>query len=216
MYIQTHTTAFVTDRRELLISTLTWSPKALTVRQISGHQLISHSHKPQLNVLLAYIFQLELDITGLSILIDFASGSVKIAGPREWLCCAKRFSSCAARTTFGEWLIDRSKFKSNCSSFLFRRIWDLLICVQAHLGEQWCYNRESATRVPVLCCFCFPCQLRPKLYLQHFGQLAGMIACLRQVWFSIPLHVLWWPIHLGTLQSYRCRMTQLALHASWI
>lgn len=72
-----------------------------TVRQIPGHRLIGHTHKPQLNILLAYIFQLELDITWLNVLIDFASGSVQIVNPREVQGCTKRFSFCAARTSFG-------------------------------------------------------------------------------------------------------------------
>lgn len=95
----------------------------------------------------------------------------------------------------------------------FRIYWSLSKLIW---GEQCCYNGDSATRGPVLCCFCFSCQIRPRLHLQNFQQLAGIILGLRQMWFTIPLHVLWWHIHLGTLQSYKCRLTQLALHALWI
>lgn len=53
--------------------------------------MIGHTHKAQLNISLAYIFQLELDIAGLSILIDFASGSVTIAGPRDGSAALRGF-----------------------------------------------------------------------------------------------------------------------------
>lgn len=91
--------------------------------------------------------------------------------------------------------------------------WSLSKLIQ---GEQCRCNGESGTWGPALCYFCFCCQLKPRLPLQNFQQLAGAILCLRQIRFTIPLLVLWWHIHFSTLLLYKRRLTQLALHAVWI
>ena len=44
-----------------------------------------------LNISFSYTFQLQLDLTGLSILIDSASGSQDIAGPRDCSAALRGF-----------------------------------------------------------------------------------------------------------------------------
>lgn len=101
----------------------------------------------------------------------------------DWLCIwvpghrrtpgllsrTQRFSLRSSRATFGPWLIDRSWSKSNCSSFLCRRIWDLLISVQAHLGRTMRLQQRECHLGSCVVHFCFSCQLRPRLYLRCFG-----------------------------------------------
>ena len=91
------------------------------------------------------------------------------------LGCTQRFSSRSARATFGLWLIDRSRSKSSCSSFLSRRIWDLLISVQAHLERTMRLQQRECHLGSCVVRFYFSCQLRPRLYLWCFWQLVGMV-----------------------------------------